>query len=531
MFTFKLSGISLRVAIATSLTLSVATGCIKNDLPYPRTQPNFTRLDVAYQLRTAAIDSASRVATVFLNEEADIRNVMVTDCAISAGAHMTDSIAFISGIDLSTPYEVTLSLYYDFTWQIEAIQNIERYFTIGNQVGASTIDPEQHTVRAYVAESVSLGAVRVNSVKLAGRTATMQPRIEGRYVDFTRPVTVDVTEFGRTTRWTITVEHAKTTVAISSVDAWTNVAWCYASAEEGKNNGFEYRKSGIQDWTVVPKGWITASSGNFEARLVHLQAETSYEVRAFSDSDYTEPVGFTTGSNIQLPNANLENWWLDGRIWCPWGKDEDAFWGTGNKGATILGPSNTVPVTDINSLTGYRGAELQTKFVGIGALGKLASGNLFSGYYVRTDGTDGVLSFGRPFDMRPTALKSRVKYTTAPISHVSSGFEEMKGQPDTCTVWCALGDWDEPYEIRTKKSDRHLFNPSDPGVIAYGHVQMGYSTDGFVDVKVPLVYVATNRKPRYIIVVSASSKYGDFYTGGNGAVLLVDSYSLEYDYE
>ncbi|MBO4994949.1 MAG: PCMD domain-containing protein [Muribaculaceae bacterium] len=532
MFTFnKISGRFPWLSVVALAICFMASGCIENDLPYPHTQPNFTCLEVAHQSRVASIDSANRVVTVFLNEEADIKNVKVTDCAITPGAYMLDSMEFVSGIDLTTPYEVTLGLYYDFKWTVSAIQDIERYFKIANQVGASEIDVESHTVKAYVAETVSLSQIRVQSIKLAGTTATMHPNLRGLIVDFTRPVKITVSEFGRSTTWSIEVNHASSRVSIDHVDAWTNVAWAYAMAEAGKNNGFEYRKSGSNDWVEVPKGWITDAGGSFSACISHLSAETEYQLRAFSGDDHTEIVTFTTGKVVQLPNSNFENWWLDGKVWCPWGKDQEPFWGTGNKGATILGPSNTLPHSDINSLTGYAGAELQTKFVGIGSLGKLASGNLFSGYYVRTDGTDGVLSFGRPFTMRPTALKAKIKYTTAPISHASSGFDDLKGRPDTCVVWCALGDWDEPYEIRTKRSDRRLFDRNDPGVIAYGQVQYGYDMDSYMDVRIPIEYVSTDRVPRYIIVVASASKYGDYFTGGNGAILYVSSYELEYDYD
>lgn len=36
------------------------------------------------------------------------------------------------------------------------------------------------------------------------------------------------------------------------------------------------------------------------------------------------------------------------------------------------------------------------------------------------------------------------------------------GQPDTCQIFIALGDWSEPVEIRTKPSDRKLFDKKRP---------------------------------------------------------------------
>ena len=66
------------------------------------------------------------------------------------------------------------------------------------------------------------------------------------------------------------------------------------------------------------------------------------------------------------------------------------FWDTGNKGATTLGSSNTIPTGDTSNGTG-KAAKLESRFVGVAGIGKFAAGNIFAGSYVRTDGTNGVL--------------------------------------------------------------------------------------------------------------------------------------------
>ena len=149
------------------------------------------------------------------------------------------------------------------------------------------------------------------------------------------------------------------------------------------------------------------------------------------------------------------------------------------------------------------------------------------------DGTNGILAFGREFTERPTKLRARLKYSNVAITHTSTSnpnFSYMKGEPDTCIVWCALGDWNEQFEIRTKPSVRKLFSPTDPGVIAYGQFQSGEPIDDFIDVTIDLDYVATNRVPKYILVTASASKYGDYFTGGNGSLLTIESYELLYDY-
>ena len=512
------------------MALALAASCIKNDIPYPHIQPNIVAIEAEHQSRAAAIDSIERKVTLFLDEEADIKCVKLSQLTLSPGATCPDTAAILEGLDLENPLDLTLALYYDYTWTISAQQTIERYFTVGNQIGATAIDVDNHTASVMVPMELPLTDVTVKSLKLGGATAVITPDLVGRTVNFTHPVEVKVSEFGREQTWTLSVTQTDIAVNIDRVDAWTNVAWVYATAETGSTTGFEYRMSGVDVWTQVPDEWITRSGGSFSARLINLVEESAYEVRAFSGEEYTVPASFTTMSNVQLPNSSFENWWMDGKIWCPWTQGEAPFWGTGNKGATTLGPSNTTPIADLSSPTGYHGARLESKFVGISILGKLAAGNLFAGDYVATEGTNGILSFGREFNHYPTKLKGRIDYTSVPISHYSSGFESLVGRPDTCIVWCALGDWNQPYEIRTNPARRKLFDPNDPGVIAYGQMQLGESTGGYIDFEAVLDYRSTSRVPKYILVVASASKYGDYFTGGSGSILNLEHIELVYDY-
>lgn len=511
----------------------ILSACIENDIPYPKIQPNFTAFEVENQLRQSVIDSASRTVTVYLNEAADIQHLKVLNWGVTSNAIFPDSTKIEGYINLQTPMEVTMSVYQDYVWTIRAVQDIERYFTIANQVGSSDIDVDSRTVFARVPMQQPLTDIEVKTLKLAGTTATYDPELAGHAVDFTNPVKVTVNEFGRSSEWTLTVEQTDVNVDLTAVDAWTCVAWLYGEAEAGKNNGFEYRLASVEDWTEVPSQWISHDGGSFTARLVNLIPETEYVVRACSDADHSIERRFTTGSILQLPNSTFTDWWLDGKVWCPWKQDGDPFWGTGNKGATTLGSSNTVPVDDLLSPTSYAGAKLQSKFVGISVLGKLASGNLFAGTYVRTVGTNGILDFGRPFTQRPTRLTAKITYSNVNITHASSSnpdFRSMIGQPDTCIVWCSLIDSDEPFEIRTDPKDRHLFDRNGDEVIAYGEFTSGEPIEEYREITVDLDYKSTSRVPKYILVTASASKYGDYFTGGNGSVLCIKEFTLHYDY-
>lgn len=521
--------ISLLHHIAIAMLGLLAAACISNDIPYPRIQPNFLTFNVVGQDGGTAIDSASRTVTLALEESADIYKVQVSGYTITPGAVLEDDI-FTAPIDMSSPVSVTLTLYQPYIWTLKATQTIERYFEVEDQVGTTLIDVPGRRVIIKVARSADLSKLKVIRAKLANEGSTMQPDIaEGGIVNATEPVPVRVFVFDHVQDWTVYFETVEELVTTTAADAWTNVLWIYGQAQVGSPMGAQYRLQGDEEWIDVPQTDITSDGGSFTARVAHASPQTTYEVRAISGTDKGKALTVTTGSIAQLPNGDFDQWWLDGKIWCPWAEDGTPFWGTGNKGATTLGPSNTVPTDDTPSGTGWA-AKLETKFVGIGVIGKLAAGNIFAGSYVRTDGTNGVLSFGRPFTERPTALKGYYKYSGVPISNSDTDHKDLIGRPDTAIVWVALIDSSEPFEIRTNPKNRQLFDENAPEVIAYGKLQQSEPVSDYIPFRFELQYKSTSRVPRYILITASASKYGDFFTGGSGSVLCVDDFVLDYDY-
>jgi len=504
-------------------------GCIHNDLPYPQIQANITDILVEGQVEPAVIDPQTRTITLTMGEEADLQRVELLDYKLDPEGCTADGIDRY--LNLIRPLHVTVSLYQDYVWTICATQTIERYITLATQMGAPVIDVPGRRVIVYVPRGTDLTRVKVTSMKLGSTAAVTTPDIVGRETDFTRPVEVVVSDYGRESLWTIYAEVVDASVTLTGVDAWTRVAWLYAAAADGRDNGFEYRLQGATEWTRVPSSEVTSANGVISARLVHLSPSTTYEVRAYSDMDATPTQEFTTGDEAQLPNSSFDEWWLDGKVWNPWSEGGTPFWDTGNKGASTLGESNTRPSADTPSGTGYA-ARLSSEFKGVGSLGKLAAGNIFTGIFVRTDGTNGILSFGREFSRRPTRMSAMVKYTSAPISHVGSDsrFADWKGRPDTAHIYIALTDWPAPYEIRTNPRNQQLFNPADPAVIAYGSMSYGETIATWTPLSINLEYRSTSRVPRYILVVCSASKYGDYFVGGNGSELIIDDIVLEYDY-
>lgn len=510
--------------------LCTLTGCIVNDLPYPRIQANITEFLCNGLQSPAQIDTVARTITLQFDEETDLQNVRLLSY------HLAPDGTYIDGgipdtLNLIKPLRIGVSLYQEYIWTIRATQDIQRHFTIEGQLGSSVIDVPGRRVIVYVPRGTDLSALKVLTAKLGSTASTITPDPTGNVFDFILPLQFTLTDYGRQSTWTVIVEAIDAAVSIDRVEPWSRVAWLYADAEEGKDNGFDYRKQGDTDWQRVPQDCITHNGGSFSARLINLLPSTAYEVRAYSDLDITSTVDFTTDPEMQLPNAGFDNWWLDGKIYNPWAEGGTPFWDTGNKGATTLGTSNSYPTADTPSGMGLC-AELKTEFKGVGSIGKIAAGNIFTGVYMRTEGTNGVLNFGREFSLRPTRLTATYKYNCAPISHVGTDtdFADWKGRPDSAQIFIALTDWPSALEIRTNPKNRQLFNPNDPAIIAYAQTSIGHTVDTWTKLDLQLQYRSTSRRPRYIVVVCTASKYGDYFVGGSGSMLTIDDLILEYDY-
>ena len=510
------------------------SSCIHNDLPYPKIEQYITAIAAEGQSQASQIDTVNFKATVYLEETVDIEKVKFTEFSVTQGAKASPNL--LEGTyNLSSPIVVKVSRYQEYDWIVSAEQYIERYFTIAGQIGETTIDPVGRRIIVYMPETVNLSKLTLTSVKLGPEgLTTLTPELEPGTVNLSKPLRVGVTAWGRTEEWTIYVEKVESNVQTATVDAWSQVAWAYGNCLDTMKGGFQYRSSDSEYWIDLDEKDITQSGGTFSGCISHLVPLTKYYVRAvgYNSDGSMEPgneVEVTMQATEILPDGTFDEWWLNGRIWCPWNEFGVQFWDTGNTGAATLGQSNVQPSDDTPTGSG-QSAKLETKFVGIAGIGKLAAGSIYTGKFAKVDGTNGILDFGRPWTVRPTKLRGYYKYTTAPINYASTEYKYLLDRPDSCHIYVAMTDWTEPYQIRTNPNNRHLFDASSPEVIAYGELIRGSNTDGWQEFEIELNYRSTSRVPRYIQITCAASKYGDFFTGGAGAVLYVDDFELLYDY-
>lgn len=520
---------SLPTLFAVLLTL-LSVSCINNDIPYPRITQNILAIAAEGESKSAYIDSIAFEVNLYLEETTDIRNVKFSEYRISPEG-TSDPDLLDGTYDLSKPLFVTLSRFQDYTWEIKANQDIERYFDVAGQMGESVIDPAALRVIVIMPKNTDLHHLTLERVKLgpAGIT-TLSPDIKPGPIDLAYPMRVEVSAHGRTEIWTIYAQFTDVAVATDRVDAWSKVIWAYGTGPADVKNGFEYRKSSDSEWTPVPDAFVTQVQGAFSCYIPHLEPLTEYVVRTVSGEDRGNEVSATTQATADIPDGDFEQWFEDDKgMWCPWNTGGERFWDTGNGGSITLNDNLTTP-TDYTPTGSGKAARLETKFVSLFGLGKLGSGSIFTGVYVKTDGTNGILAFGRPWNLRPTKLKGYYQYSAAEIVDASKEFADLKNRPDTCHIYVALADWTAPYEIRTNPSDRQLFNKNASSIIAYGEMQFSGRMDAYKPFEIRIDYRDTSRVPTYLQITCTASKYGDYFTGGRGSLLYVDQFSFDYDY-
>lgn len=295
--------------------------------------------------------------------------------------------------------------------------------------------------------------------------------------------------------------------------------------------GFNYRVKGDSEWTHVDATGSFEKGSRYTVALSALRDGTTYEYTA-TTPDFTSAVvkEFTTLS-AQLPNASFEEWGMNGKAPIFGSDYNSVFWDSGNHGSASFGYILTNKSTD-HVHSGTYSARLESRNVVV----KFAAGNLFVGKYLKTDGTNGILGFGRPFTLTPKSMKVWVKYTPETVN--KGGSHIANGTIDQGIIYIALVDntttdyngeqW--PVVIRTNPNSLSLFDPNGSNVIAYGeHIFTEATTgDGLIQIEIPIDYKRSGVTPSNIILVASASRYGDYFEGADGSVMYLDDIELVY---
>lgn len=529
----------LKYILVPFIALAAVSCHFDDTMSYPRIVAEFVSFEVEGQVGETVIDRTNRVVRVVIDEDTDLNSVRV----ICDSLRLNELASFVEPLpdvlDLTKPYVTTLRIYQDYKWTIVAEQPVERYVHIRNQIGEAEIDPVNRIALVAAIESQSLENIEFLDMKLErngsrivgtqGYTLVGDESVLTEAEITTFPVTLecvmlryfDVEYRGETIRWTVKVVNRAVSLEVDNVNAWAYKAQIQALYDGTGSPYLEYRKAADAEWIRIEDAVIEGIG--ISAELTGLEPGTGYVARVVNGDETSFEYGFTTETPDQLYNLSFDDWWLDGKVWYPYAQGADpTVWDSANKGAaTFIGSSTTPEEQDVISGKALR---MESKYAVIA----FAAGNIYTGKFGQISGVGAILDWGTPFSSRPSGLKGYYKYTPKPINRVKAPYENMKGQMDKCQIQIFLTDWDDTFEINTT-AGKFVDFANDEHIIAYGKIETDQPTDGYVEFNLPLEYRDKHRKPKYIVISCCSSYLGDYFTGGEGSVMLIDEFELLYE--
>lgn len=326
----------------------------------------------------------------------------------------------------------------------------------------------------------------------------------------------------------------KPVVETLTANAWARFAYLsgrWLTEDQPEGLGFQYR-TGDEEWTNVDADvTVNAEAKTFEAELHGLAAGTQYEYRAVTAAfRENQPVQFTTETEQVLHNMSFDKWYMDGKAPMPNASADYKIWDSANPGSASF---NIVPTTQETSnlaVTGENKSAAKLTTLSAPLVG-LAAGNIYTGIFEGTVGgiipSGAALEWGVLFSSRPLALKGFYDYRPVAIDVAKGPYTDMEGQTDIGQIQFILTDWDAPFRIDTS-AGTFVDVENDGHIIAYASLDLG-KTDGYQPFTLELEYRDRTRTPKYIVIVAAASKYGDYFTGGVGSTLYLDEFSFVYD--
>lgn len=555
------------------LPLLILSSCsIKDDLPLPIRKAQITAFEIEGQCdesgegyAAATIDKEKNTIDVYVDDRVDITRLRIRrleanfDAKISvedSKTYFPESSFYAVGdacpvLDCSHEITFVLTTYQTYRWTLRVHQVIKREVNMSGQVGEAIIDPVNQNVIVYVASNQKLSNIRVQKFSLGGIHGSVTPDpTQFNVYDFSTMRTFQVKMAGLSDEqtWRVFVYNTDNAESVEATAFAHSVsAIISGTIPMGTTPIVEYHEQGTNEWTTANFSQTSVTSTHFTSEITGLRPGTTYIYRVTSGTAESMEQTFTTVAEQHLENGSFDRWssvtGSSGKdLLQPWGEGETPYWGTGNAGATTVGASNSTYVDE----DGRRYANLQSKYIVI----KFAAGNIFTGEYLKTDGSNGILGFGRPFTAFPTKLRFDFKYHSELINKTGGDwkaaygkyidqtmYEAFKGKPDSCCIYVALGDWEEqdyngkkfPVIIRTRPSEISLLNLNDEHIIAYGEMTKGEDVSEWTTQEIDIKYRVLNRQPKYIIIVASSSKYGDYFTGGEGSLLQIDNFELLYE--
>ena len=405
----------------------------------------------------------------------------------------------------------------------EPKEDLNRYFI---EFGESFLNSLEARDTEYV--------ITIKAVDLNGKSASYDVRIANSpaAIAYSDPIIVDTESFNSD----------MTAISANSANIPVNV-----TKEDVVNPTLQYRKVGSTSWESKSIS-LTRAAKTVVVSITGLEEGMEYEYRVVGGQitngvyEFESTINtFRTEEKFVIPNSSFEEWSTYSASTLLGTKTVDlpgptkdkltSFWGSGNEGAATANKTLTKKSEDMKHSGSY-----SARLGSDAAMGIIAAGNIFTGYYVKTDGTNGVLSVGKEYNgSHPKSLKVWANYRPGGNVSVKSDNEKLvevvKGGTDQGQIYVALTT--EPVEIRTNPKNLKLFDKDAAYVMAYGQVtwKEAFGPDNQLqEIEIPLEYTkaAKTTKPTHLVIVCSASKFGDYFCGSSSSVMYLDDFELVY---
>ncbi|MCH5247879.1 MAG: PCMD domain-containing protein, partial [Muribaculaceae bacterium] len=307
----------------------------------------------------------------------------------------------------------------------------------------------------------------------------------------------------------------------------SNTAWESANSISTKEGDYEPGENLSKPVLSNSTGYfygVTPVINKIDGSLETFDKRYEYSARYFENGNWSyidEPEeGYPTFRIYlpQLPNNSFEDWnGSKPSLIYPTGGT--MFWDSGNHGSKTAG-SDVTTSSESYKHTGKYSAQLKSTNFNFVVYQQFAAGNIFIGEYLKTDGTNGVLGWGRKWNQRPKQLKGWLRYEGGKVDKGSGSPLVNLGDDDIGIVYIALlddskrqGDTSYPnYPVVVRTKDQHLFNSRSGDVIAYGeYTTTGTEGNGMIEFIINLEYSRNDAVPSYIMVTASASVGGDYF--------------------
>lgn len=275
--------------------------------------PSIVEFELEGQLGEAQINAAKRTVSVELPETADLLHLRLTKLTLSE-ADATASVSVGSELACVDSLAITLTDADDeeFQWKLHVKQQFTPVVRLKGQLGGFTIS---NNIISLFVDDVSTTYIQELILAPAAGNPTYSPN-PASITDFTQPVDIDVTAYGKTTRYTLNVSGLSgypcenpvisVTTGAAMPGIITATIEAAVTACSAVQPYFEYRELGATDWTATLPGHVEAGATAYTATLDGLKPGTTYEYRAVAGDKQGDTRTFRTDPDpiVSLTTGN-----------------------------------------------------------------------------------------------------------------------------------------------------------------------------------------------------------------------------------